>query len=56
MANGDDVTRAANIQVRAGEGDEARVSYSMLVPVGNSKTVHLCLIKMKEESGVINQI
>lgn len=33
MADGDNVARPANVQVRTGEGDETRVSHSMLVPM-----------------------
>lgn len=32
VADGDDVSRSGNIQVRPREGDEARVSHSVLVP------------------------
>lgn len=39
VTDGDDVTRAANIQVRTGEGDEARVSHSVLVPVQRSQRI-----------------
>ena len=32
VADGDNVARPANIQVRPCEGDEARIGHSMLVP------------------------
>lgn len=32
VADGDNVSRSGNIQVRPREGDEARVSHSVLVP------------------------
>lgn len=37
VADGDNVSRSGNIQVRSREGDEARVSHSVLVPTKTHK-------------------
>lgn len=37
VADGDNVSRSGNIQVRPREGDEARVSHSVLVPTKTHK-------------------
>lgn len=38
VADGDDIARPTHIQVRSREGDEARVSHSMLVPTQHNTT------------------
>lgn len=39
VADSDDVSCTANIQIGTGEGDEARVSHSMLIPVRYTQRV-----------------
>lgn len=61
VADGDDVSCAANIQIGTGEGDEAWVSHSMLVPVRYTQRVthdnHFPLCSKREMIGAnwINQ-
>lgn len=37
VADGDHIAGPAHVQVRPGEGDQARVGHSMLVPTQHSK-------------------